>query len=108
MAYSLHLTRGDEEDSDISEEEWVNYCEEDSTMQLESGLTGKSSSDGSSISIPGMTFGVWLNPGDNNAYPFYFRRGTISFNYTDAGLEKAKEITEALGASIHGDEGESY
>lgn len=49
-----------------------------------------------------------MSPLTQQQYLFDYRKGVISFVYSDAAIIKAKEIAKALAASVEGDEGEAY
>ena len=63
---------------------------------------------GATISMSGNQTAYWTSPTTQQAYYFDYRRGEISFVYSDEAIVKAKSIAQALAARIRGDEGEEY
>ncbi|MCS3840301.1 hypothetical protein HNR03_004925 [Pseudomonas sp. JAI111] len=104
MAYELHIVRPME----IALEEWQSLCASDPSMKLENEFARKNPVTGESIVSSGKNSATWTSPLTQQQYLFDYRRGMISFVYSDAAIIKAKEIAKALAGSIEGDEGEAY
>ncbi|WP_248767308.1 hypothetical protein [Pseudomonas sp. MWU12-2345] len=104
MAYEIHILRANE----ITLEEWQSFCARDRAIKLETEISGINPRTSESISISGKGSAIWTTPQTQQKYLFDFRRGRISFVYSDAALVKGKEIATALAASVEGDEGEIY
>lgn len=104
MAYELHIVRPME----IALEEWQSLCASDPSMKLENEFARKNPVTGETIVSSGKNSATWTSPLTQQQYLFDYRRGMISFVYSDAAIIKAKEIAKALTASVEGDEGEAY
>ena len=104
MAYEIHIVRLTE----IALEEWRLLCASDSSLKLENELARRNSVTGEIIVFSGKNSATWTSPLTHQQYLFDYRRGMISFVYSDAAIIKAKEIAKALAASVEGDEGEAY
>ena len=104
MAYEIHIVRPME----ITLEEWQLICASDPSLKLESELTRRNPATGETIVFSGKNSAIWTSPLTQQQYLFDYRRGIISFVYSDAAIIKAKEIAKALAASVEGDEGEAY
>lgn len=111
MAYELHIYRKDSAralENVIAIEEWQMFCASDPSMALGDDISGRNPNTGETITISGTSTARWTSPSTQRQYFFDYRRGVISFIYSDDSIGKAKEIARALGAKIKGDEGEEY
>lgn len=106
MAYELHIARA--QSNVIAPEEWRALCASDSSMVLQDEVTAVNPTTGANISISGNQTAYWTSPTTQLTYYFDYRRGEISFVYSDETIIKAKSIAQALAANIRGDEGEEY
>lgn len=106
MAYELHIARA--ESNAIAPEEWSALCASDPTIVLQDEVTAVNPTTGATISISGNQTAYWTSPTTQQDYYFDYRRGQISFVYSDESIVKAKAIALALAAEIRGDEGEKY
>ncbi|MCF9002067.1 hypothetical protein CBI55_10885 [Pseudomonas syringae] len=104
MAYELHIVRPME----IALGEWQSLCAIDPSMKLENELARRNPITGETIVSSGKNSAIWTSPLTQQQYLFDYRKGVISFVYSDAAIIKAKEIAKALAASVEGDEGEAY
>ena len=104
MAYEIHIVRS----MDIALEEWQLLCASDPSLTLENELARRNPVTGETIVSSGKNSATWTSPLTQQQYLFDYRRGMISFVYSDAAIIKAKEIAKALAASVEGDEGEAY
>ncbi|MGY4495446.1 hypothetical protein [Pseudomonas sp. TE3610] len=104
MAYEIHIARS----MGIALEEWQLLCASDLSLKLEIELAGRNPFTGETIVSSGQNSATWTSPLTQQQYLFDYRRGRISFVFSDAAIVKAKEIARALGASVEGDEGEAY
>ena len=106
MAYELHIARV--ESNAITPEEWRDVCAGDPSLLLQDEVTAVNPTTGATISISGNQTAYWTSPTTQQDYYFDYRRGQISFVYSDESIVKAKAIALALAAEIRGDEGEEY
>lgn len=104
MAYELHIVRPME----IALEESQSLCASDPSMKLENELARRNPVTGETIVSSGKNSAIWTSPLTQQQYLFDYRKGVISFVYSDAAIIKATEIAKALAASVEGDEGEAY
>ena len=116
MGYELHIIRrndwdNDEEESDITLDEWLKYVATDSELKLTNGYE---------IKIPNVQ-SIWHNsPGfclwtahpeskSSNSLWFDFGSGIISAKYPDDyTIMKMIQIAAVLDAKVQGDDGEYY
>lgn len=106
MAYELHIVRV--ESKVITPEEWRALCASDPTILLQDEVTAVNPTTGATVSISGNQTAYWTSPTTQQEYYFDYRRGRISFVYSDESFVKAKAMALALAAEIRGDEGEEY
>ncbi|MDQ0740673.1 hypothetical protein [Pseudomonas sp. W4I3] len=106
MAYELHIARV--ESNVITPEEWRALCANDPTLVLQDEVTAVNPATGATISLSGNQTAYWTSTTTQQDYYFDYRRGQISFVYSDESIVKAKAIAQALAAEIRGDEGEQY
>jgi len=106
MAYELHIART--QSNLIAFEEWRALCADDPSMELQDEVTAVNPTTGATISLSGNQTAYWTSPTTQQAYYFDYRRGEISFVYSDEAIVKAKSIAQALAARIRGDGGEEY
>jgi len=108
MGYDLHITRkehwADENDepSDISFQEWLDYIEKDKDMKL---------SDESFLILKETTYfdGEWLTHPLGEIICFsYGERDIFIKNPDEHTIKKMLDIACALNAKVQGDEGEIY
>ena len=99
MGYELHISRGkswaENKGRHIGTEEWLNLVEADTELAL----------DGRN----GPYFAVWSGSGREDGSWFDWAGGNISTKHPDREtLAKMLRIAERLGATVQGDEGETY
>jgi len=116
MGYELHIVRQNnyaenEEESNISMEEWLDYVASDKELKLTNGYR---------LDIPGMEttwqdspgFTEWLvhpRREDNSLVWFDFGCGSISAKFPDDNtIKKMIEISKGLDAKVRGDDFEYY
>jgi hypothetical protein len=117
MGYELHIKRrvdweDDEEDSNISLEEWLSYVQSDEELELTEGYR---------INVPGVVGASQNVPGFCNwtGHPtkktkddkpwFDYGYGEISTKYPDdETIRKMMMIAEKLNAKVQGDDNEFY
>ena len=109
MAYEIHIlsttgTTGNA--SAISLEEWESLCANDPSLRLETEVVAMNPKTGATITLSGLASAVWSSPQTQQEYRFDYRQGRISFVHSDEAIAKAKEIVQAFGARIEGDEGD--
>ncbi|MDG9925641.1 MULTISPECIES: hypothetical protein [unclassified Pseudomonas] len=97
--YDLHITKkdfwADENGPCISREEWSNYVKTDRQVQRDN----ENSTDDFLVSLELEQFPVWYNPDLCEIYTKAPSKNAIN---------KLIKISEALGARVQGDDGESY
>lgn len=111
MAYEIHIVRTDStkaQESVITLKEWQSLCANDPSLKLENEVARRNPSTGQTMVISEKNSAFWTSPLTQRKYLFDYRRGVISFVYSDEAIAKAKEIAQALAATIEGDEGEAY
>jgi hypothetical protein len=111
MAYEIHVLRTTgttDHASAISLEEWESLCANDPSLRLETGVIATNPKTGATITLSELASAVWSSPQTQQEYRFDYRQGRISFVHSDEAIAKAKEIAQAFGARIEGDEGEAY
>jgi hypothetical protein len=111
MAYEIHVLRTTgttDHASAISLEEWESLCANDPSLRLETEVIATNPKTGATITLSGLASAVWSSPQTQQEYRFDYRQGLISFVHSDEAIAKAKEIAQAFGARIEGDEGEAY
>ena len=99
MGYDLRITREDqpnaEEAPTITAEEWLAFVEEDGELSL-AGYNGE-------------YFALWNGPSSHIDAWFDWWDGTIKTKNPDPSMvAKMVEMAERLGASVKGDDGETY
>jgi hypothetical protein len=77
-------------------------------LRLETEVVAINPKTGATITLNGLASAVWSSPQTQQQYRFDYRQGRISFVHSDEAIAKAKEIAQAFGARIEGDEGEPY
>ncbi|MFT3932561.1 MAG: hypothetical protein QM726_03005 [Chitinophagaceae bacterium] len=116
MGYELHIIRlndydNEDEISNITLSEWINYVEADNELNLTNGYNSK---------FPGQPdiwnespgFCKWIGHPDakEESIPWLdFNRGSISAKYPDKHtIGKMIKIAQALNAKVIGDDGEYW
>jgi len=115
MGYEVHITRKNEwfgDGPEIGLEEWLSYIANDSSMRHD-GYAEATISDGAVLRTEAPGLAVWTaysgHDLNGNMAWFSHSQGNITVKNPDEEiLAKMVEIGEALGASIQGDEGETY
>jgi hypothetical protein len=105
MGYSLHIERPD---NPISKEEWEVWVNDAPDFKLSREWRATNPRTGAVIAFPCDALGEWINPVDGCTVVFDYSRGRISVRADANAMDKAKQIAEALGARLIGDEGETY
>jgi hypothetical protein len=116
MGYDLHITRqefwADEENiNQISFEEWLNYVESDSELELTNGYeTRIPRIENKFHNIPGFCNWSGHSIMKGNSMPWFdYRDGCISTKNPDEEIiKKMLRIANVLSAKVQGDEGEFY
>ncbi len=115
MGYELHIVRRvnweDDEDSHISLEEWLNYVESDTELELTNGFEMKLPDRTSSFHrIPGFCNWTGHSTKTEADKPwFHYGFGMISAKYPDDDtIRKMLMIAGKLNARVQGDDGEFY
>jgi hypothetical protein len=98
MDYDLHITRAEfwaESDAEpIAEDEWLRVVDDDPQLRSDPKNAG---------------YTLWLGPSKHEKPWFHWSRGNISTKNPDRPIvAKMLEIANRLGASVQGDDGESY
>lgn len=111
MPYQLHIVRYDEERNKeiaISREDWLALCAKDSSLERKELMSRKNPDTGEVITMSALEVAIWRAPDTQAEYLLDYRRGKISFTYSEKALIKALEIALELDAIIVGEEGERY
>ena len=112
MGYELHIFRrnnweDDEEESNISLDEWLHYIENDKELELTNGFQDvfKNWQDS-----PGLCNWIGHPKSRTGEEPwFIYWSGSISTKYPDdSTIKKMVEISVALSSKVQGDDGEFY
>jgi len=113
MGYEVHITRAphwiDSESSPITLDEWKAYVAADPEMRMDN-FAEATTTEGETIRYENEGLAVW-KPGasDNRGGWFDYRNGRIVVKHPDEEtLAKMRQIAQALGARVMGDEGELY
>ncbi len=116
MGYELHIVRqndyeNEEEESNITMDEWLNYVSSDNELKLSNGYT---------INIPGFEtswqnspgFTEWISQSpheDGSNIWFDYGCGSISAKYPESDtIRKMIAIALSLNAKVRGDDFEYY
>ena len=115
MGYELHIVRqvdydDEEEESDISLHEWLEYVSTDKELELKNGYT---------LNIPGVESNWQNSPGfcewsihkrEDASIPWFdYGSGCISSKFPDDKMiEKMIKISKVLKARVRGDDYEYY
>ena len=117
MGYDIHITRAAEwtesEAAPITLDEWKAYVETDPEMRMDNFAETTNTAGETPLRYENEGVAVWTaysghEEGGNMGW-FDYRDGRVVVkNPDDEILAKMKRIAEALGASVMGDDGESY
>jgi hypothetical protein len=116
MGYDLHVTRADDwtesESSPISLNEWLAYVEEDPEMRLDNVAVARPEGEPPLV-YENEGLAVWTaysghDPNGNMAWFDYYNGEIVVKNPDDEIISKMKRIAERFGATVMGDEGETY
>ncbi len=105
MGYSLFIGRPD---NPISQEEWEAWINDAPDFTLSREWRGTNPKTGEVIAIPCDALGMWVRPDGDGAVAFDYSEGRITLRSDVNAMDKAKQIAEALGAQLTGEEGEIY
>lgn len=103
-SYSLHIER----ESQISVNEWLAICENDSSLSVQHTAKTINPQTGEIIEVQTPNSCVWTSPILRKKYYFTFSNGSITLGSEKAQIKKAKKLAKLLGAKLVGDEGEEY
>ena len=116
MGYELHIIRrndweADEEKSNITLAEWLDYVKTDGELELTSGYSYKIGQDTYHHDCPGFcewnAYSKEQRPGHRPWFSHDY--GCISIKYPDTEtIRKMIAMAEALDARVQGDDGEFY
>lgn len=116
MGYELHIIRrndwqNDEEGSNISLEEWLEYVKNDKELELTNGYLIKIPGTESSFQdVPGFCNWTAHSKKVNDDTPWFaYGYGMISAKYPDGEtIKKMIAIADKLSGKVQGDDGEFY
>ena len=99
MGYDVHITRAEfwaqNDGSEISGDEWLRLVELDSDLRIDTAN--------------GTLFAIMeQSPGHQPAWFDWFEGNVYTKNPDRRTLEKMLHIADALGATVQGDDGETY
>jgi hypothetical protein len=117
MGYDLHITRkeswhDDDNSSDTSLTEWIQYLQADSEMRLDN-FAEATATNGEYVRIESEEMSVWTKYSkdgiDGNHAWFYPYNGNIVVKNPDIEIRnKMLDIARQLNAKVQGDDGEIY
>ena len=116
MGYDVHITKKqqwfDDEGPEISLEDWTEYVNNNSDMQLD-GFAETPLSNGQTLRLESEGLSVWLGYSGhedegNKAWFLYSDGNVIVKNPDEEILKKMYHIAQHFGATVQGDECETY
>jgi hypothetical protein len=109
MGYELHVSRalnGDEAEN-IIEEEWLQFVADATDFEFQTEVSTTSPS-GERVAFSG-SFGCWTGYPTAKIVSFRWSRGAVRVAFADDhAVVGALRVADAFGATVVGDEGESY
>ncbi len=99
--YSLHI-------ENVTLKDWMELCYEDPSLEPKNTFETVNPKTGEKIVIQTKNSCLWVDPGTNKGYWFYFSKNEIVFGAQSPQIIKAKEIANKLKTIIVGDNGEKY
>lgn len=115
MGYEVHITRKSEwfgDGPEIGLEEWLSYIASDASMRHD-GYAEAVTPAGDVLRVESEGLAVWVGYSghelNGNMAWFSHSRGNVTVKNPDEEiLDKMVEIARTLGATVQGDEGETY